>query len=87
MKTITIQNVGPLEVRVKDCDTIIIDDMIDHFYYMNEETQPDYEMLKAFQTVLGYYMPPSEYREWVKNNPIVTRHPRSITATRPFDRV
>ena len=79
MKTITIQNVGPLEVRVKDCDTIIIDDMIDHFYYMNEETQPDYEMLKAFQTVLRYYMPPSEYREWVKNNPI-----SKDAITRPF---
>lgn len=62
MKTITL--------RVEDCDTIIIEDMIDHFHYVNEETQPDYELLKALQTVLGYYMPPSEYQEWVRNNPI-----------------
>ena len=77
MKTITIKNMmGPLKVCVKDCDKIIIDDMRDHFYYMNEEKQPDYEMLKAFQTVLKCYMSPSEYNEWVKENPIsaVTRN-------------
>ena len=62
MKTITL--------RRETCESIVIDEMIEHFHDENEREEPDYSLLRSFQTVLGYYMPPSEYREWVKNNPI-----------------
>ena len=32
--------------------------------------EPDYELLKAIQTVLAYYMPHEDYEEWVKMNPM-----------------
>ncbi len=33
--------------------------------------EPDYELLKAIQTVLAYYMPHKDYEEWMEINPMV----------------
>ena len=72
MKTITLQ--------VEDCDNIVIDELKDA-YQMNNKfdkvdcsddvLEPDYELLKAIQTVLAYYMSHTDYEEWVKMNPMV----------------
>lgn len=68
-----------ITLRVEDCDTIVIDELKDAYHMNNgfdkvdcsdDIHEPDYELLNAIKTVLGYYMPPSEYRKWVKNNPI-----------------
>ena len=32
--------------------------------------EPDYDLLKAIQTVLAYYMPHKDYEEWVEMNPM-----------------
>jgi hypothetical protein len=59
MKTITLQ--------VEHVDQIIIDDLKD-VYLMNNRYDKvdcsDYELLKAIQTVLGYYMTAEEYDLW-----------------------
>lgn len=72
MKTITL--------KVEDCDEVVIDELIDS-YHMNNQfdkvdcsddiLEPDYELLKAIQTVLAYYMPQEDYEEWMKMNPLV----------------
>ena len=72
MKTITL--------RVEDCDQVVIDELKDA-YRMNKRfdkvdcsddvLEPDYELLKAIQTVLAYYMVHEDYEEWVKMNPMV----------------
>jgi hypothetical protein len=72
MKTITL--------RVEDCDQVVIDDLMDSYHrnnrfdkvdLSNDVLEPDYELLKAIQTVLAYYMPHEDYEEWVKMNPMV----------------
>ena len=72
MKTITL--------RVEDVDQVVIDDLEDAYYRNNQfdkvdcsddVLEPDYELLKAIQTVLAYYMPRGDYKEWMKMNPIV----------------
>ena len=73
MKTITL--------NVEDCDNIVIDALKDA-YRMNNQfdkvdcsddvLEPDYELLKAIQTVLAYYMVHEYYEEWVEMNPMVT---------------
>ena len=72
MKTITL--------RVEDVDQVVIDDLEDAYYRNNQfdkvdcsddVIEPDYELLKAIQTVLAYYMPRGDYKEWMKMNPIV----------------
>ena len=71
MKTITL--------RVEDVDQVVIDDLEDAYYRNNQfdkvdcsddVLEPDYELLKAIQTVLAYYMPHEDYEEWVKMNPM-----------------
>ena len=72
MKTITL--------RVEDCDNIVIDALKDA-YCMNNQfdkvdcsddvLEPDYELLKAIQTMLAYYMIHEDYEEWVEMNPMV----------------
>jgi hypothetical protein len=72
MKTITL--------RVEDCDQVVIDDLMDSYHRnnrfdkvdcSNDVLEPDYELLKAIQTVLAYYMPREDYEEWVEINPMV----------------
>ena len=72
MKTITL--------RVEDVDQVVIDDLEDAYYRNNQfdkvdcsddVIEPDYELLKAIQTVLAYCMPRGDYKEWMKMNPIV----------------
>jgi len=72
MKTITL--------RVEDVDQVVIDDLEDAYYRNNQfdkvdcsddVLEPDYELLKAIQTVLAYYMPHGDYKEWMKLNPMV----------------
>jgi len=71
MKTITL--------RVEDVDQVVIDDLEDAYYRNNQfdkvdcsddVLEPDYELLKAIQTVLAYYMPRGDYKEWMKMNPM-----------------
>lgn len=74
MKTITL--------RVEDYDQIVIDALKDA-YRMNNQfdkvdcsndvLEPDYELLKAIQTVLAYYMIHEYYEEWVEMNPMVKK--------------
>ena len=33
--------------------------------------EPDYDLLKAIQTVLAYYMPHKDYKKWVEINLMV----------------
>ncbi len=69
-----------LMVAVEDCDNIVIDELIDSYHRNNKfdrvdcsdtVLEPDYELLKAIQTVLAYYMPHKDYEEWVEMNPMV----------------
>ena len=73
MKTITLQ--------VEDVDQVIVDELKDA-YLRNDKfdrvdcsdtvLEPDYELLKAIQTVLEYYMTAEEIELWnnyEKNNP------------------
>ena len=68
MRTITF--------RVEDCDQIVIDELKDSYHMCNQfddVLEPDYELLKAIQTVLAYYMGPIEYDNWLEMNPMVRR--------------
>ena len=71
MKTITLQ--------VEDVDQVVIDELKDAYHSNNRfdridcsdtVLEPDYELLKAIQTVLEYYMPRSEWLEWMQMNPM-----------------
>ena len=65
MKTITLQ--------VEDVDQVIVDELKDA-YLRNDKfdrvdcsdtvLEPDYELLKAIQTVLEYYMTAEEIERW-----------------------
>ena len=78
MKTITLQ--------VEDCDNIVIDELKDA-YQMNNKfdkvdcsddvLEPDYELLKAIQTILEYYMPRDIWSEWMEMNPMVKENEKS----------
>ena len=66
MKTITPQ--------VEDVDQVVIDELKDAYHSNNRfdridcsdtVLEPDYELLKGIQTVLEYYMPRSEWLEWM----------------------
>jgi hypothetical protein len=72
MKTITF--------RVEDVDQVVIDELKDAYHrnnqfdkvdLSNDILEPDYELLKAIQTVLAYYMDPIEYDNWLEMNPMV----------------
>ena len=80
MKTITL--------RVEDCDQVFIDqvvinDLKDSYHRNNKfdwvgcsdtVLEPDYELLKAIQTVLEYYMTAEELELWNNNeNKMVKR--------------
>ncbi len=71
MKTITLQ--------VEDVDQVVIDELKDAYHSNNkfdridcsdDVLEPDYELLKAIQTVLEYYMLRSEWLEWMQMNPM-----------------
>ena len=72
MKTITL--------RVEDCDNIVIAGLKDSYHLNNQVDKvdcsddvldPDYELLKAIQTVLAYYMVHEDWSEWMEMNPMV----------------
>ena len=72
MRTITL--------RVEDCDNIVIDELKDAYRMNNrfdkvdcsdDVLEPDYELLKAIQTVLEHYMPRDIWSEWMEMNPMV----------------
>jgi hypothetical protein len=72
MKTITLQ--------VEDCDQVIVDELKDAYQSNNQfdrvdcsdtVLEPEYELLKAIQTVLAYYMTYDDYEEWMEMNPMV----------------
>ena len=65
MKTITLQ--------VEDVDQVIVDELKDAYQRNNQfdrvdcsdtVLEPDYELLKAIQTVLEYYMTAEEIERW-----------------------
>jgi ABC-type uncharacterized transport system auxiliary subunit len=65
MKTITLQ--------VEDVDQVIVDELKDAYQRNNKfdrvdcsdtVLEPDYELLKAIQTVLEYYMTAEELELW-----------------------
>ena len=71
MKTITLQ--------VEDVDQVIVNELKDAYQKNNKfdrvdcsdtVLEPDYELLKAIQTVLEYYMLRSEWLEWMQMNPM-----------------
>ena len=71
MKTITLQ--------VEDVDQVIVDELKDAYQKNNKfyrvdcsdtVLEPDYQLLKAIQTVLEYYMLRSEWLEWMQMNPM-----------------
>jgi len=75
MKTITL--------RVEDCDQVVIDDLMDSYHRNNrfdkvdcsdDLIDPDYELLKAIQTVLAYYMVHEDYQEWIEMNQMVKKN-------------
>lgn len=62
-----------IQLRVEDCDNIVIDELKDAYNRVNrfdkvdcsdDILEPDYELLNAIKTVLGYYMPQSDYQQW-----------------------
>ena len=55
-----------IRLRVEDCDNIVIDELKDAYYMNNKDDilEPDYELLNAIKTVLGYYMTQSDYQQW-----------------------
>jgi hypothetical protein len=64
----------------EDCDQVVIDELMDTYHRINkfdkvdcsdDVLEPDYELLKAIQTVLEYYMPRDIWSEWVEMNPMV----------------
>ena len=74
MKTITLQ--------VLDCDQVIVDELKDAYQRNNQSDsygeglhhtviEPEYELLKAIQTVLAYYMTYQDHKEWMEMNPMV----------------
>ena len=61
-------------------DCIIINELKDAYQRNNrfdkvdcsdDVLEPDYELLKAIQTVLEYYMPRDIWSEWMEMNPMV----------------
>ena len=72
MKTITLQ--------VEDVDQVIVDELKDAYQRNNKfdrvdcsdtVLEPEYELLKAIQTVLAYYMTHDDYEERMEMNPMV----------------
>jgi len=80
MKTLTL--------RVEDCDQVIVDEVIvdelKDAYRVNNQfdkvdcsddvLEPDYELLKAIQIVLEYYMIYEDYQEWIEMNQMVKKN-------------
>jgi hypothetical protein len=75
MKTITL--------RVEDCDQVVIDELKDTYRMCNQfdkvdcsddVLEPDYELLKAIQIVLEYYMIYEDYQEWIEMNQMVKKN-------------
>jgi len=58
MKTITLQ--------VEDVYQVIVDELKDVYQRNCSDTviEPEYELLKAIQTVLAYYMTAEEFELW-----------------------
>ena len=81
MKTITLRVEDVDQVVIDDLLDLYQHLVTEDAYYRNNQfdkvdcsddvLEPDYELLKAIQTVLAYYMPRGDYKEWMKMNPIV----------------
>lgn len=63
-----------------DCDQIVVNELKDAYQRNNhfdkvdcsdDVLEPDYELLKAIQTVLEFYMPRDIWSEWMEMNPMV----------------
>jgi hypothetical protein len=62
-----------MEVEWEQVDAIIIKDLKEAHRINSkpdrdesgEELDVDFELLKALESVLAYYMPASEYKEWI----------------------
>jgi len=68
LKSVTLQ--------VEDVDQVVIDELKDAYQRNNKfdrvdcsdtVLEPDYELLKAIQTVLEYYMSADEIKVWNEN--------------------
>ena len=66
----------PITLQVEDCDQVIVDELKDAYLRNNKfdrvdcsdtVLEPDYELLKAIQTVLEYYMSADEIKVWNEN--------------------
>jgi hypothetical protein len=69
-----------VELDYDEVDIIVIQALKDQFRRNNKiekvdlsdmTMDPDYELLKAIQVVLAYYMARGDYEEWAKSNPMV----------------
>ena len=70
-------------LRVEDCDEVVIDELKDTYRMCNQfdkvdcsddVLEPDYELLKAIQIVLEYYMIYEDYQEWIEMNQMVKKN-------------
>jgi len=58
-----------LQVRDEDVYQVIVDELKDVYQRVDcSDTvlEPEYELLKAIQTVLAYYMTHDDYEEWME---------------------
>ena len=61
MKTITLQVEDVYQVIVDELKDVYQRDRVD---CSDTVLEPEYELLKAIQTVLAYYMTHDDYEEW-----------------------
>jgi hypothetical protein len=69
MKTITLKGDDIVINELKD--DYRVNNRFDKVDCSNDVLEPDYELLKAIQTVLEYYMTPDIWSEWMEMNPMV----------------
>jgi len=69
MKTITLKGDDIVINELKD--DYRVNNRFDKVDCSNDVLEPDYELLKAIQTVLEYYMTPDIWSEWKEMNPMV----------------
>ena len=57
--------------KVEDLSNDVLEYITGPVEFTGYLREPDYELLKAIQTVLAYYMPHEVYEEWMEINPMV----------------
>lgn len=69
-----------ITIKVDDVDDIVIEDLKeaydlaakpDRVDCSDDELEPDFNLLRAIDTVLDYYMSYGEYNEWVRTRRVV----------------